>query len=193
MNNNKIITITLFFFITFFYFLLINSTGKRYNWYLPTIIFLYPNCLLEVKDVIEQTNNKTKKNISFFYLTDSSVVHAFIEHFPEFSFKELENISRSQNAKILFLKKFINRPRPKQISNKVKLLVSKTANTPAFPAGHAAQAYILANYLTEIYPEKKTFLENIADECNSCRVKAGLHYPSDGLYSKLIFYKYNSQ
>ena len=31
-------------------------------------------------------------------------------------------------------------------------------------------------------------MEKIADKCNGCRIKAGLHYPSDGMYSKLIFY-----
>ena len=95
----------------------------------------------------------------------------------------------SQNKKLFQLKNFINRPRPHQISNEVKLLKSKTAHTPAFPAGHAAQAYILANYLQKIYPDKKKILEKIADKCNDCRIKAGLHYPSDGMYSKLIFYK----
>ena len=63
------------------------------------------------------------------------------------------------------------------------------ASPPAFPAGHAAQAYILANYLKKIYPEKKEIIEKVAEKCNDCCIKAGLHYPSDGMYSKLIFYE----
>ena len=94
----------------------------------------------------------------------------------------------SQNSKILAIKNLVNRARPYQISDEVDVLHSISANTSAFPAGHAAQAYILANYLIKIYPEQKNAIEKLADKCDECRVKAGLHYPSDGYYSKILFF-----
>lgn len=165
-----------------------NNTVVKYKWYLPTLSHMYPNSLIEVEKVVKETINRSQEDIDFFYFTDKSVVPAFIKIFPEISEKELNNISLSQIFKIKYLKDTINRPRPYQLSNNIKLLKSKTANTPAFPAGHAAQAYILANYLQKIYPEKKDIILKIAERCNDCRIKAGLHYPSDGEYSKMIFY-----
>ena len=158
---------------------------------MPTFNFFYPNSSEEVKKVIISTNKRGMSDIDFFYMTDPSVVHAFKPFVPEIPNKKLFDISLSKNHQINLLKYFINRPRPKQMSNKVNLLKSKTAATPAFPAGHAAQAYILANYLQKKYPQKKKLFEKIADRCNDCRIKAGLHYPSDGMYSKLLFYKNN--
>ena len=183
--NKYIIFLSILLILIF----LIESSGLRYKYYLPTFSFLYPNSYEEVKKVIKETNERTDDDINFFYLTDNSVIPAFQSFTKDISSTKLKRIILSQNKKIFQLKNFINRPRPHQISNEVKLLKSNTAHTPAFPAGHAAQAYILANYLQKIYPDKKKILEKIADKCNDCRIKAGLHYPSDGMYSKLIFYK----
>ena len=178
-----IIIIIIYFIITF--------SNKRYYIYYPTINFLYPNNEEEVKLVVSATQNRTIEDIRFFELTDSSVIYAFMMFLPKLDPIKLNNVILSQNKKIHLLKKFINRPRPIQISKNIKLLKSKTANTPSFPSGHAAQAYILADYLSKIYPNKKNLFEKIADRCNDCRIKAGLHYPSDGKYSKLLFYKRN--
>lgn len=171
------------------YLIIINFSGNRYQYLLPTINLFYPDSNAEVKKVIHLTNNRSNEDIKFFYITDSSVVHAFKSYVPKISEKKLFNVSISKNNKISLLKYLINRPRPNQISSNINVLTSKTAKTPAFPAGHAAQAYILANYLQKIYPHKKKLFEKIADRCNDCRIKAGLHYPSDGMYSKLLFYK----
>ena len=60
-------------------------------------------------------------------MTDPSVVHAFKPFVPKIPKKKLFDISISKNNQINLLKYCINRPRPKQLSNKVKLLKSKTA------------------------------------------------------------------
>jgi len=167
-------------------FLIINKE-KRYIYYLPTFSVFYPNSYIEVNKVIYYTNKRTVRDIQYFKYTDSSVLNLFKDYVNEPK-NILKKIMHSQNHKIILLKRILNRPRPYQISNKVKLLKSETDDTPAFPAGHAAQAYILASYLIKKYPNKKKLFEYIADICADCRVKAGLHYPSDGYYSKLIFF-----
>ena len=48
------------------------------------------------------------------------------------------------------------------------------------------QAYFLAKILSKKYPNKKDILDNIAYNCDLTRVKAGLHYPSDGKFSKFL-------
>tara|TARA_B100000674_G_C37651800_1_gene828292 strand:+ start:188 stop:685 length:498 start_codon:yes stop_codon:yes gene_type:complete len=163
-------------------------TGVRYKWYLPTIRFLYPDSYIEANKVVKQIETRTQEDIDFFTLTDNSVIYAFRDIVPNIELEYLRKIANSQDKKIILLKNFINRPRPYQMSSRILPLRSTTAHTPAFPAGHAAQAYILANYLQKKYPHKKKIFEKIADKCNDCRIKAGLHYPSDGIYSKMIFY-----
>ena len=48
------------------------------------------------------------------------------------------------------------------------------------------QAQLLANKLTKRYPEKKELFQKIALQCDICRVKAGLHYYSDGEFARAL-------
>ena len=168
--------------------LLIHLTGKRYKWYLPTLTFLYPKNDEEILEVIERVKNRTLEDINFHKITDISIKPVFKNICPEVSDEEMNEIIFSKSRDIYFLKNIINRARPNQIYKKLNILKSETAHTPAFPAGHAAQAYILASYLEKKFPERKQILEDLADKCSDCRVDAGLHYPSDGEFSKLLFY-----
>ena len=91
-----------------------------------------------------------------------------------------------------FFKYTINRRRPYQIDTDLKPLSTKTSNTPAYPAGHAYQALLLASHLSKKYPEKKELFDSIAAKCDECRVKAGIHYKSDGEFSKRLFHFFNN-
>ena len=157
---------------------------KKYYYFLPTIP-LYPNNYSEADEVLKITNQRNESDEYFFKLTDPSVVYAFKPYVKETKY-ELSKIALSINNIIFFLKYLFNRARPKQINSKINLLVSKTAATPAFPAGHAMQAYYLAKILTKKYPQKKNLFNRLAKRCDEVRVKAGIHYPSDGKFSKFL-------
>ena len=73
-----------------------------------------------------------------------------------------------------------------QVNKNIKPIDISTAQTPAYPAGHAFQAYYLAKILSKKYPERKHIFDHIAEQCNLSRIKAGLHYPSDGEFAKKI-------
>ena len=90
------------------------------------------------------------------------------------------------NPLIAKLKVHFNRPRPYQIDSSIEYLESSTGQTPSMPAGHAFQAYYLTKVLSKKYPEKKKTFEDIANKCNDCRIRAGIHYPSDGELSKTL-------
>ena len=161
-------------------------TRKRYTKYLPTIP-LYPNNYNESLIVKDYINKRSFENISLFHKTDDSVIHAFKPYVNE-SLLELRNIITQKHIffSIFFIKYLFNRARPKQINPDLNVLESKTADTPAFPSGHAFQGYYLANYLSNIYPHKTKLLNDIAEKCALARVHAGLHYPSDNQFSKLL-------
>lgn len=171
-------TYILFFIIIFLY------SRPRYISFLPTIP-IYDNN--EANIVYAKTKYRTQDEIEFFRLTDPSIVKCFIMHVQE-SEQELLDIITSPfiTIIILFLKYTINRPRPYQINTKIKYLYSNTGSTPALPAGHAFQAYYLAHVLSKKYPSKKNLFDELANKCDDVRVKAGIHYPSDGAMSKAI-------
>lgn len=129
--------------------------------------------------------DRNSVDVNFFHLTNESVSHAYVEHVNE-SVEELNNMFKPTIYVILLFKWLINRPRPYQLDNSIKYFHTNTGQTPSMPAGHAFQAYYLAKKLSKKYPEKKELFEEIAKKCNDCRVHAGIHYPSDGEFSKLL-------
>ena len=146
---------------------------------------MYPNNKKEIQKLKKIIDNRNKSDIDFFYLTNESVSYAFKPYVFE-SINQLDAISTSQNFVILLLKYIINRARPEQIDKNIIPLNKNTAMTPAYPAGHSYQAYLLSKYLSKKYPNKRELFRKIALRCDDCRVKAGLHYPSDGEFSRYI-------
>jgi len=166
------------------YLVLLVLMPKRYKWYLPTIP-LYPNSIDESRIVERMAYTRSPSDVAFFKLTDRSVSDAFVKVVPV-SVEELDKTIQRLVFEIMLIKNFYNRPRPVQMNENINVLTSTTAATPAYPAGHAYQAYYLAKTLGKKYPEAQHILNDVAKECDECRIKAGLHYPSDGAFSKYL-------
>ncbi len=173
--------------IVILYLLLLLLLPERYVYFLLTYPFLYPDNEKESLVVEELMKTRTYQDKVLFKLTDSSVIHAFKKHVDE-SEEELDYIISRPSiiGYTLYFKYAINRARPYQVNKNIEPLESITANTPSYPAGHALQAYLLAEVLGKKYPEKKVLFDKIAKDCDNVRVKAGLHYPSDGVFAKRI-------
>ena len=178
MNKSLKEKISVFIFLIIVYLISLPS----YYSYLPTIPVYDNNEAYEVEKI---TKNMDENMIHFFKLTDRSISHAFNDHVKE-SVHDLDIIIDNAFIIIMFFKLVINRPRPYQINKNIDYYDTSTGKTPAMPAGHAFQAYYLSNYLSKKYPKKKEIFEKIAKECDLSRVKAGLHYPSDGQFSKKL-------
>tara|TARA_Y100000389_G_scaffold21499_1_gene18471 strand:- start:1349 stop:1912 length:564 start_codon:yes stop_codon:yes gene_type:complete len=175
---------TIILVVLFFLFFLSNIRHEKYITFLPTMPF-YPNNEKESVLVKNSIHTRSHDDVNFFYLTNESVIHAFKPYVSE-SETYLMKKSSEHNYIILFFKYFINRARPAQIDSSIEPVDISTAQTPAFPAGHAYQAYYLEKHLSKKYPEKSNLFKSIAKECDLTRVKAGLHYPSDGDFSKQL-------
>ncbi len=171
-------------YIITIYIICIHILPAGYIRILPSIP-IYPDNMKEAIEVKEFIKHRTKKDIKFFHLTNKSVIYAFLPH-VNMSYKALETLELSVVPTILFFKYLINRARPEQIDKTIIPLDKSTARTPAYPAGHAYQAYFLAKSLSKKYPEKRDILNKIALECDLTRVKAGLHYPSDGRFARQL-------
>ena len=177
--NKKIILYTIIIYI-----IIINLQKNKYYWFYPTIP-LYPNNEYEVQNVKKYIEKRTQDDIDFFILTDPSVSYAFTLIVPE-SVESLNIMFQPISIPILFLKYLFNRARPKQIDKTLNVLKSKTADTRAWPSGHAAQAFFLAKVLVKKYPHLKNKLDDCAERCATARIYAGLHYESDNSFSKYI-------
>lgn len=169
-------------------FLLIKHDG--YYFYLPTNK-IHPNNYDEVKLVEYAVKNRTIEDVQFHKFTDYSVVPAFEELLRKNNIKyggDMDEIILKHVSDILNLKHKYNRARPWQVNKKLNNLYSYTAHTPAYPAGHAYQAWVLYRILSSKYPQLKDELYKTAEYCDRVRVIAGLHYPSDGEYSKKLVF-----
>tara|TARA_A100001015_G_scaffold217027_1_gene243755 strand:- start:10127 stop:10684 length:558 start_codon:yes stop_codon:yes gene_type:complete len=173
----------LLYFI-FFYLVILFITPNGYYSFLP-VLNVYPTNTKEVNLVIDAVKNRNTDDIVFFQKTDPSVTHAFVDE-VDMEIADLNTIITSLNPVIFLIKCLINRARPYQIDPSIDILDSKTGSTPSYPAGHAFQAYYLAKVLKKKYPEKANVFDTLAKKCDDVRVKAGIHYPSDGEFAKRL-------
>ncbi len=102
--------------------------------------------------------------------------------------KYYEDFMKDINYYAISLKMKYQRPRPHEISNKIKTTKTKTDDTPAFPSGHSMLAYGLEKVLGKKYPDKKKELKEMADRISLSRIQMGSHYPSDIKAGKRLGY-----
>jgi PAP2 superfamily len=177
-------------FVALIYFTLMSLQPQRYYIWYPTIQSAYPNNAREIGIMVrDYFPKRTPENIQFFKLTDPSPLEAFRGKLTEEQFRRLkkEVVSPIIVGKIIYYKRLYNRARPAQVAPEiVDALYSTTANTPAYPSGHAFQAYYAAKLLSQWEPDKKKEWEAIAERVANIRIIAGLHYPSDRDFARRL-------
>lgn len=177
-------------FVAIIYFLFMSLQPQRYNIWYPTIQSAYPDNGKEIGIMVRDYYPKrTPENIQFFKLTDPNPLEAFRGKITEEQFQKLKKKIKSSKivGKIMYYKRLYNRARPMQVAPEiVDALDSKTANTAAYPSGHAFQAYYAAKILSKWEPARKKEWGAIAERCANIRIIAGLHYPSDRDFARRL-------
>ena len=177
--------------IIIIYFLLLSLQPTRFNNLYPTIQ-AYPDNMKEIDVIVnEYINKRTLEDIRFFKLTDPNPMEAFRGKISEDRFNKLNKIIASPpiTTKIMFYKLLYNRARPAQVApGRIDPLYSTTANTAAYPSGHAFQAYYVAKILSEWEPRRRKEWMKIADYVANVRIIAGLHYPSDAEFARRLVF-----
>ena len=151
----------------------------------------------EMELIAKRSKVRTKAEEKQVMINDKEVLDLFEpfikKHDLKFDRKELERYDNIRKKVTALLKKFYNRPRPEQLSKHydldINVLETKTHATPAYPSGHAAIGYLVAEYLSDKYPEHRKQLFMIADNAGFLRVIQGVHYPSDSVASKEMISK----
>jgi hypothetical protein len=86
---------------------------------------------------------------------------------------------------IFNLKVKYDRVRPSIYDSSVDTTIEIPSH-PSYPSGHATQSYFIGYYLSKLHPENKHKYMDIAESIAVNREIAGVHYPSDSDYGKLI-------
>jgi PAP2 superfamily len=89
-----------------------------------------------------------------------------------------------------YLKYKYRRPRPYQLAPYYGLDIpapsNPSADSPAYPSGHAIVGFGLARFLMRAYPEYTNELQQLANNIALSRIQAGVHYPSDIVYAREV-------
>jgi len=171
------------------YILVLLIQPKRFHMWYPTIP-VYPDNNKEIDFMVkEYISKRTQDDIDFFYLTDSNPIDAFKSKISEELYTKLNEIvvSGKVTGEIWLYKYIFNRARPMQVApEKVNAPKSMTADTPAYPSGHAYQSYYAAKLLSKWEPARKKEWDEIAEHAAHIRVYMGIHYPSDVEFARQL-------
>ena len=129
----------------------------------------------------------------FMELVDQKLMKPFKNYYKEHDLpmKDLEDVIKLKDQLapiVLQLKIHYNRPRPQKLSKVLTFFRQanfnvyplKTAETPAYPSGHATEGRFVSLYLADKVPfEHKGNIKRIGDDIGNSRQIAGVHYPSD--------------
>jgi len=129
----------------------------------------------------------------FMELVDTKIMKPFKTYFKKNDLDmklldEVEVLKDNLSPIVLQLKIHYNRPRPQKLSkvltffrqSNFNVYPLKTAETPAYPSGHATEGRFVSLYLADRVPfEHKGNIKKIGDDIGNSRQIAGVHYPSD--------------
>ena len=80
---------------------------------------------------------------------------------------------------ILKLKKYHNRPRPKDLDKNLPNYEMSSMKTKSYPSGHSVQGFLIGAYLSDKYPRSRKALMATAKNISYSRRVARAHYKSD--------------
>jgi PAP2 superfamily len=103
--------------------------------------------------------------------------HTDIGSRPE-TFILMQDLAQMEAVNVMRQKKIYNRVRPSYLDATLKPATAIPPH-PAYPSGHAAQAYLRALILSELDPKNRDTYLQAAKRIARNREIAGLHYPSD--------------
>jgi len=129
--------------------------------------------LLDEEAVLERIEKQDEDLLFPFnkYLRDNDL---------EIDREEFMKIMRDVNTLIFKFKYFFNRPRPHQFSD-LDEIDNKGGKSPSYPSGHSTTGAVIAEVLSEQFPEHSENFRVMGTELGYNRIIAGLHHMSDHL------------
>jgi hypothetical protein len=102
----------------------------------------------------------------------------------------VSNLIKESAPLILKIKKHHNRSRPKELAKKHNIKMDSyeidSMKTPSYPSGHSVQGVLIANVLSDKYPNKESELKLLGRNISYSRRIARSHYKSDSILGERI-------
>ena len=149
----------------------------------------------ELQEVVRASSNRTEKEIKHVLEVDKDPLLVFDPFLHKHDLKLDRPLFATMYYNCLLaivdhLKYFYNRARPFQIAPHLGYVISviqtSTHQTPSYPSGHLTEGALIAEILSDIYPEHKTAFYEAAGLVGKARVLQGVHYPSDNEASMIL-------
>jgi len=147
--------------------------------------------IMEMLDIIELSSESEKNDFNFF---DNKVIGHYFDYCRQNNLSYSKDLVSSLYTQVTTLclnfKYKFNRPRPVQIARSVglplKAVYSRTADSPAYPSGHACQSRFLSLFFATLHPQHRSKFIDLGDRCAKSRITGGIHYPSDSAAGKKL-------
>lgn len=151
----------------------------------------------ELKIISEATTNRTSDDYDLIFRIDEDI-DSFYRNILErnnleYPQRYIDLFYDIVEPVVLNIKAYWNRPRPTQLAKFYDIFIEKivtdTIHTASYPSGHTVYSKLVANILTDIYPNLSKNFDIIVKLTAEARIKQGVHYPSDNEAS-IIFADY---
>lgn len=147
--------------------------------------------LLSLKEqrTVEKIDEINKeRSISGMYFNSIKLTDYFDINKYDFA-KEFRKAFSEISSLVLFEKEKFDRVRPHLLEPNLEPIIEVPGH-PAYPSGHATQAYFTAYYLSAKYPDNRAIYFEDAARIATNREIAGVHYPSDSIAGKILAEQY---
>lgn len=176
-------------------YILVSVARERgyYMFYPSQNLFLPVSSWKELDIVKTIYTNRSDQDIREYYITDlngAELFHTLLKS-RGVSKEEIEGVMyNGRLMKTLYFYKYLfNRVRPFQLDKSIAPPQnSRTYLTPSYPAGHVAQYYSAYKYFSRKFPDPDldAKMKALVKLVERARIAAGIHYPSDGDFSRKI-------
>ena len=134
--------------------------------------------LSEVRRCVKNSSLSEK----FLKLTDRDSEDVFKKFLKDedIDWSELDPMLKEFDGVMLRMKFKYDRKRPfEYFKERGEDIKTEEAHSPSFPSGHTAFAYLMCDYLSDMFPEKSMQLQTIAEMIAQSRIENGVHFPTD--------------
>tara|TARA_R100001510_G_scaffold37798_1_gene34137 strand:+ start:490 stop:1026 length:537 start_codon:yes stop_codon:yes gene_type:complete len=157
----------------------------NFNWHkYKTIKYPADNSLKTLGEIKSLVSKPLDKEFAYKFDNIFKVFkNLFTNRTRKFPNELVQDIITHSRKPIMKIKNYHDRKRPnvvaKEFSINLPYVKMESAQTPAFPSGHSAQAFLLKEVLSDMYPEMTPEFEKAAQNISKSRIMANVHYESD--------------
>jgi hypothetical protein len=165
-----------------------EAYGMFFNTPFPSNIS--PQVRQELKELDTRTKKISKQDLQFAEISEKDHYQSWVDFMYQLGANVpktfFSNIAKNTDGLVYALKYHYNRPRPFQLGYYHGIPINQTiltsANSPAYPSGHAFESKLFSLILSQKYTFAKDKIISFGEKHAESRLNAGVHYKSDMIF-----------